>query len=360
MTEIQMTETSPPPTIPRGSGTGSGGGGVGAAPRSSIQPAALLDIRFSSAEIRPEEIDWREVTFRITYGRPQEALRRSIRALGILQPPVLQPGPAGRLRIVSGRRRLLIMKEMGLGAFRARLADPDQTAAGLFLFNLHDNLGTREFNPVEQALAVKGLSRYLAEEEVVRNYLPLVGLPPHPSALRRYRALAEVSPHFWPAFAQGRLFPEVLDLLDRDFQPWTELLLTLCLALRFGFQKQKELLEGLQEMILRRSVPLETLLRHSGILDLLSRESLTAQQKGENWRRSLRTELYPTLAATEKAFSGQVKEMDLDERTRLKPPPFFEGSRYELVVQFSDSTELEASLNRVQRALEAGKLDDLP
>ncbi|MBI5586722.1 MAG: hypothetical protein HY892_23170, partial [Deltaproteobacteria bacterium] len=143
-------------------------------------------------------------------------------------------------------------------------------------------------------------------------------------------------------------------------QPWTELLLTLCLSLRFGFQKQKELLEGLQEIIRRRSVPLETLLRKTGIFDLLRRENLTPQQKGEAWRRSLRAERFPALTATERAFSEQVKGLGLDDRTRIKPPPFFEGGRYELAVQFTGRTDLEASLKRVQKALEEGKLDDLP
>ncbi|MBI5582891.1 MAG: ParB N-terminal domain-containing protein, partial [Deltaproteobacteria bacterium] len=186
----------------------------------------------TEAEIRPEEIDWRDSTFQITCGRPLEPLRRSIQALGVRQTPVLQPLPSGRLRIVSGRRRLLIVKAMAAGAVTVRLAAPDEPAAGLFLFNFHDHLGSREFNAVEQALTLRGLRRYFSEEEVIRSYLPLVGLPPHQSILRCYAALAEVSPTFWPAFVQGRLFPETLDLLDRDLQPWTELLLTLCLSLR--------------------------------------------------------------------------------------------------------------------------------
>jgi hypothetical protein len=273
---------------------------------------------------------------------------------------VLQPLPSGRFRIVAGRRRLLVLKGLAAGSSPVRLAAADQPAADLLLFGLFDNLGTRAFNVVEQALILKGLLRHFPEKAVLKDYLPLIGLPPQPALLRRYSLLAEVSPHFRPFFLQGRLFPETLDLLAVTLRPWTEVLLTLCLALHFGFQKQKELLEGLQEIILRHSLEPDAVLRGTGILDLLRRETWPPAQKGEAWRRSLRAELYPALTATERSFAERVKGLALDDRARIKPPPFFEGSRYELSVQFSSRSDLEASLDRVRQALTDGKLDDLP
>jgi hypothetical protein len=320
----------------------------------------LQTIPFSEAEILLTEIDWRDEAFHITYGRPLEPLRRSIRAVGLQETPVLQPLPSGRFRIVAGRRRLLILKDQAAGSCPVRLAAADQSAAELLLFGLFDNLGNREFNVVEQSLALSRLAQIFPEEALVRDYLPLLGLPPHRSVLRRYAFLAEVSPHFRPAFVQGRLFPETLDLLSQDFRPWTELLLTLCLSLHFGFQKQKELLEGLREIVLRRSLGLDAVFRGTGLLDLLRRETWPPPQKGEAWRRNLRAELYPALTATERAFVEQVQGLALDARTRIKPPPFFEGGRYELTVQFSTRSDLEDSLGKVRQALEAGKLDDLP
>jgi hypothetical protein len=320
----------------------------------------LPKIPFSASEILLTEIDWRDEAFRISCGRPLEPLRRSIRAVGLQETPVLQPLPSGRFRIVAGRRRLLILRERASRSCPVRLAAADQSAAELLLFSLFDNLGNRAFNVVEQSLALSRLARFFPEEALVRDYLPLIGLPPHRSVLRRYALLAEVSPHFRPAFVQGRLFPETLDLLPRDFRPWTELLLTLCLALHFGFQKQKELLAGLQEIVLRRSLGLEAVLRGTGLLDLLRRETWPPPQKGEAWRRTLRAELYPALTAAERAFEERVQGLALDARTRIKPPPFFEGGRYELTVQFSTRSDLEDSLGKVRQALEAGKLDDLP
>ena len=80
---------------------------------------------------------------------------------------------------------------------------------------------------------------------------------------------------------------------------------------------------------------------------LLRREDLTPQQKGEAWRQSLRTRRYPTLIETEKAFSEKVGSLGLDERTRLKPPPFFEGGVYELAIRFSGNSELGSSLEKI-------------
>ena len=322
--------------------------------------APLKKIGFSDQEVSLAAIVWQDEVCRMTWGRPLRPLRRSLEAVGLQETPVLQPLPAGRFRIVAGRRRLLVLRDLALESCPARLIPADQPARDLVLFNLYHNLGSHDFNVVERALIVSRLARYFPEETLVRDFLPLIGLAPHQAVGRRFLLLAELSPHFWPAFIQGRLFPETLDLISPNMRPWIEPLLTLCLNLHFGFQKQKEMLEGLQELMLRREGGIEAVLRSTGLSALLCRESLPQTQKGEAWRRSLRSALYPSLTETERSFAEQVRDMALDERTRIKPPPFFEGGRYELTMPFASPGDLETSLERVRLALKAGKLDHLP
>jgi hypothetical protein len=74
----------------------------------------------------------------------------------------------------------------------------------------------------------------------------------------------------------------------------------------------------------------------------------------------LRALLFPVLTATEQAFADQVRTMGLDERTRLNPPPYFEGGYYALSIRFTSGAELESSLEKISGALKSGKLDELP
>jgi hypothetical protein len=55
-----------------------------------------------------------------------------------------------------------------------------------------------------------------------------------------------------------------------------------------------------------------------------------------------------------------ILPLNLNQRTRIYPPPFFEGGRYGLDIQFSSPKELKVSLEKIRQVLEDGKLDELP
>lgn len=323
-------------------------------------PVDLKTLHFTTREIDLKAIDWRDETFRLSWGRPLDPLVRSLEAVGLRVLPLVQSCPPKGYRIVSGRRRLRALQVLGKQICTARVAGPEEAEAGLFFCGFYENLGVRDFQVMEQALAVERLCRYLEPVVVVRKFFPLLGLPPKGEGLPRYTLLAKVSPLYWASFNQGRLFPEMLEIMVRDFPAQVDLLLILCLHFRFSLQKQKELLEGLREIGTRQMVPFEEVLRESGLPALLLREDLTPQQKGERWRQALRIRRFPVLSRTEKVFDTKVKSMGLDRRTRIKPPPFFEGGRYELTVGFSTAEELKSSLKKISDAVDAGQMDDLP
>jgi hypothetical protein len=306
------------------------------------------------------DIDWRDTTFQITYGRSLQPLKASIQAVGLLQPPVLQEGGVKRMRIVSGRRRLRIWKQLQRTECPVRLVSADQPEEGLFLYGFHEALGQGSLNGIEQAVILEKLLRYFPEDQVLSDYLPLLGLPPRKEILSRTLRIAAAGPWFWPAVVEGRLFPETLECIDKDFPSQRELLAALVVHLRWGYQKQREFLAGLKELALRHQVKPEQIIAAPPLTDWLKREDLSPQQKGEAIRNFLHQALFPVSVETEKAFNEKRARMKLDPRTRLTPPPFFEGGAYRLEVRFSEERELRESLLRIQRALESGYFKDLP
>lgn len=318
--------------------------------------------QFPAQEIRVDltDIDWRDTTFQITYGRPLEPLRTAIQALGLQQTPVLQRVKGDRLRIVSGRRRLRVWKQLERTECPARLVSADQPEKSLFLFTLYENIGLREPNVIEQALMLEKLLRYFPEEQVLSEFMSLLGLPPNKGMLRRCVCIAGAGPGFWPAIREGKLFPEILEQIARDFSSLRELLAALLIHLHWGYQKQREFLAGLNELAFREKVDPEVLLTSSPLTDGLKRCDLTPPRKGEAIRKFLHERLFPVSTATEKEFQEKRTCMGLDSRTQLTPPPFFEGGTYRLEVRFSEGRELRESLDRLQRALESGCFEDLP
>jgi hypothetical protein len=315
---------------------------------------------FKETTVALRDIDWRDTTFQITYGRSRQSLKASIQAVGLQQPPVLQAGGVKGLRIVTGRRRLQVWKQLNRSECPVRVVSADQPEKGLFLFGFYEAIGRGELNGIEQAVILEKLLRYFPKNRVLTDYLPLLGLPPKKEILTRYLRIAAAGPWFWPAVVEGRLFPETLEGIDKEFPSQRELLAALVIHLRWGFQKQREFLAGLKELGQRRRVKPEKIISVPPITDWLKRADLSPLQQGEAIRKFLHQELFPISTETEKEFNEKRARMKLDPRTQLTPPPFFEGGTYRLEVRFSEERELRESLDRIRQALESGCFEDLP
>lgn len=314
---------------------------------------------WKTQEIALSQIDWEDTTFRMTYNRPIPLLAQSIQWGGLIKRPVLQKKDHDRYVVVSGYRRLLALYKLKEKSLFGHVAPEDSEEKDLLLFNFHDNLD-RGFNPVEQILVVQRLSAYLAETDLIQGVLPLLSLPPKKEILARTLKLSEVSPVYLPALQQGRLLPEILEIVLRKFSSVADLILAFFIFFHWSFQKQKEFLADLTALAIREGQKAEAILTSSLFTELLASVTGTPPQKGDLLRASFHNRLFPVLRETETIFQGKMSSLNLDQRTRIKAPPFFEGGQYGLEIKFSGPKELRMSLKKCLEALEAGKFDGLP
>ena len=144
-----------------------------------------------------------------------EALARSIREQGVLQPLLVRPLGNGRYAIVAGERRHRAAKMAGLAEVPVRVLDLSEKEARLLA--LVENLQREDLNPYEETLGVLDLlSEELGKtrEEVVgllhrmrdeaRGKVPhnVVGSPEAQRVEEVFRALGRMS---WESFVQHRL-----------------------------------------------------------------------------------------------------------------------------------------------------------
>ena len=319
----------------------------------------LVDVSFITHDLFFSQIDWADNTYRITFQRPIGPLIRSIKTIGLQHRPVLQEKEKGCFSIVAGYRRLRSLQKIGREPVSCKIVSAGTDQRDLFLFNFYENID-RGFNTVEQSMVVKKISAFIEEKELIQGYLPLMGLPPKKEVFEHYKNLSEISPFYLPALVQGRLFPETVETVIRNFRPMAHFIFALFLSLHWGFQKQREFLVDLLEISNRGGPDPEAFLFSASVMDILKRTHWTPQQKGEALRKYFRTCLYPSLTETEHLFESMITPLKLDQRTRIYPPSFFEGGRYGLDIQFSSTKELKDSLEKISRALEEGKLDGLP
>jgi hypothetical protein len=314
---------------------------------------------FQTRGIPLSRIDWTDGTYRLTYGRPIRDLRLSIKTIGLRQLPVLQEKEKNHFCIVAGYRRLQALQNINQEQVPCKIALSDTKEKDLLLFNFHENID-RGFNSVEKSLVVKKLSAFLEEKDLILNYLPLLNLPPQKETIERCLRISEISPIYLPALVQGRLFPETVEVVVKDFFPLSHLVFSLFIFFHWGFQKQKEFLSNLKEICIRRLEEPEKFLISMPIGELLHRSQWTPQQKGEALRKYFRTCLFPVLTETEKRFEEMILSLNLNQGTRIYPPPSFEGGEYGLDIRFSSPKGLKTSLEKINLILEDGKLDQLP
>jgi ParB family chromosome partitioning protein len=144
-----------------------------------------------------------------------EALARSIREQGVLQPLLVRSLGNGRYAIVAGERRYRAAKMAGLAEVPVRVLDLSEKEARLLA--LLENLQREDLNPYEETLGVlELLSEELGKtrEEVVgllhrmrdeaRGKVPhnVVGSPEAKRVEEVFRALGRMS---WESFVQHRL-----------------------------------------------------------------------------------------------------------------------------------------------------------
>jgi hypothetical protein len=77
----------------------------------------------------------------------------SIRALGVLQPPMLRQNNDGRFEIVFGRRRIAAAKKVGLSEIECIVVDLDELHREMA--ELDENLCRSPYSPAELALVLK-------------------------------------------------------------------------------------------------------------------------------------------------------------------------------------------------------------
>jgi hypothetical protein len=294
-------------------------------------------------EIALDEIDEADETFRISVAGGLEELERSIAAVGQTSPLHVRARADGLFQLVTGFRRLEVLKRLGKSralAFLHSLEElTDDRAARLAVF---DNIGVRSYNLVEQARSVElliGLGA-MSPAEVAREVLPAFGLQPHGQVVELLKKLLGLEPEALELVAEmGWTARSVLPLAD--WKPADrKALFEVLRALRPGTSRFSELASSLEEIALGRRRPLEEVIRELGLKEIALDEVLPLHERFERVRRRVREARYPTLVELERRARRLVEELGLEPEVSIEPPEGFEGDGYQVRFSFVKPEEL--------------------
>jgi ParB-like chromosome segregation protein Spo0J len=314
-------------------------------------------------DVALEKVNLTADKFRITFRGSLDALTASVKRIGVINPPLLmESGEAERFIVICGYRRLLACRTLSVSRVRAwvyRRGEIDDL--GAFLTNLFDNLSIRDLNDIEKSIVVRKLlfDFKMSRERVIREYLPLLKISPHGVMLEKYLKLDVLEEALKKALATGEIaFPTAARLsgftaADRSA------VFTLITGLKLGINRQKELIEWLEESSHRDAMPIAEILKDPEIQSLAADEQLPLAQRAERLRWVLRQRRYPRLSAAEERFAEGRRRLDLPEKIALTHAAFFEENRLKIQFEFASAAELAEMAQRLQRAAQSSELADL-
>jgi hypothetical protein len=279
----------------------------------------------------------------MSFGFDLNPLVRSIAKVGLINQPFVARKDKGRIQVVAGYRRLLALKKLQ----RERVLCWDLSHLSLgerVLFNFYDNHATRGFNDVEISMVLSRMVTQLSKEAVLREYMPLLGLPSHEEILDRYLVLESLEHPIKVALVQKAFsFRALRPLLDTDADT-RQTVFHWMLHFKFNFNQQLQVIEYILDLCEKENKKARALLEEEDFGTLVKDARMNTPQKAKQVVDRLRARCHPALTRAEQVFRTRVSQLGLPDGAVIKHPPFFEDPHYRLDIAFRNGKGLTGKL----------------
>jgi ParB/RepB/Spo0J family partition protein len=297
-------------------------------------------------------------SYRVTFAPKMDELERSIRAVGIIQPITVRHTPEGTYQVVSGYKRVLAMQNLArqtMPTLVHEAADLSPTQA--FLWNVHENCLTRKLNLIEKAHTVIKLQQFLSipEEELVRQFLPLMGENPSYKILHQLLSLGALTEPMKNHVVTNDLALSSASRIAEFTAATQQELLAVLSHIKPSTNKLNELLALIREISARDGLTVEEILSHYQLLQVVADPNASAADKVRALRQSLRGIRLPQITARQKQLAGLIDGLELPDTAKVTTDPYFENDKIKLEYQFSQPEELTELVKHLQEAFEKQK-----
>lgn len=311
-------------------------------------------------EAHIDQVDDSQQRFCLTFPLDLQRIQESIAQVGVLEPLILRRAGAC-YQIICGFRRFFACRALNRTVFPALVCRdllPDRQAFDLALWH---NVSTRRLNDVEIARILRTLQRDLGvpQEEIIKHYLPILGLEPHETVRRRHGALANLNEGLQILIVEKNLPIQVSTLFLRFPPADQDALHGLLRKIPFGVNRIKEILPYLREIRERDGITVADLLREPEMARCLDVKSGPAPQRSEEARECIVRRRFPRLHRLQEEVARKIRALDLPPPVFLVFPPGGEGGKLRASFEFPSKEELERVIRGLERALTSPDLDDL-
>ena len=301
-------------------------------------------LKSSLVNIAISDIDLTPGPFCMSFNFNLEPFKASIQKFGVINPPYLLRNPDNNFLVVAGYRRLMAVKELGWHNIVCNILPDAFSLFNALLFNLNDNLIHRQLNNIEKGMILQRLTRFISTEEIVTNFMPILGIPSNKQQLELFLGLEELEERIKISVAMERLPVRVAGLM-RNIEKNDRLEINdLFTSLKWSFNQQWETIQRIKEIASREGRSIKEIIDSKDIKEVLHNTTMNKPQKVKAIVKILKFRRFPSLSKAEKLFNKGISNLSLPLGVKIIPPPFFEGTDYKLEVTFRKGTDLKGKL----------------
>lgn len=300
------------------------------------------------------QIDFDDFTYAVSPERGvvlDETLNKSIARHGILHPPIIRETNPGFYTIVAGRKRLLAVVSPRTERTCACLVISRQIPeVDVFNVLLEESQLTRELTMVEKAIFLQKTMAITDEGQIIRKFLPRLGLAPHSFSIKQTLKLLDLEEPILHSLHHGQINETVahgfilLSTHDRMA------LLKIITSLRLSFSYQKKLLNICRELASRGNTSIEALLDNDEVHGILNHQDANPPQKTKNLMFWLSRMYMPQSRQAEEEFSHFMTAMQLPKNVSVEHTPFFENDSMTLAITFRNRKSLLHAWEKIRHA----------
>jgi len=303
-------------------------------------------------------IDLEDNAYRITTRLDIDDLVNSIKNIGLINPPLLKMDGLKYI-VVCGFRRINACKLLGHPRIEAAIVDSGVNSLECVKFAITDNALQRPLNLVEKSRSINMLSCFYSDYNSLSKAVSVLGLPENPLFIKKIKNICHL-----PRVIQNCILSETVSLSVAIELGMFNCDVGIAFAnlfddLKLSLNKQREIITLIKEIAIRDDVSIMEVLQESDFLEILNDNDFDRSQKSQKIRFYLKQRRYPKITAADKKFKQNIKELKLGNNIKLVPPSNFEGAVYNLKLSFSNSKELQDSLENINSICQKRLLDKI-
>lgn len=307
-------------------------------------------------EIGLSDLRLKDRRFNFTLDEPDEKFLASVRQVGITEPVKIK-AEDGSLILVTGWKRMESARAGGLKKIPVRILPAGLTDLEILRLAFFENYPQRDFSLAEKALLVKKFLEFgLSQEELIREILPRLQLPPERPTIETLVKLAALD-RALPGIHRGR-WKLATARLFLSF-PLEEQKLIVGLAGAFNHNQQAELIDLLFTLKKRQAKPLAAILSEQEIEPLVKEMKEGKPPAADRLLTALREKAVPRLSCLNRQIQAAIKKINLPGQGRLNYDQTLEKTGVSIWLEARSKDELESALKNLNESLKAGEWDTL-